>query len=129
MLMEKFSEFNQRIKDLKIKMNTMQMNELIHIVQGNPTIEIHFWMFVLTIKNLATDEQQRLWLSDATHLRIHGCYAQTELGHGSNVGGLETTATFDPSTDEIVLNSPTITSYKFWPGELGLQATHAIVFA
>lgn len=56
MLMEKFSEFNKRIKDLKIKMNTMQMNELIHIVQGNPTIEIHFWMFVLTIKNLATDE-------------------------------------------------------------------------
>jgi acyl-CoA oxidase len=29
------------------------------------------------------------------NLDILGCYAQTEIGHGSNVAGLETTATFD----------------------------------
>jgi hypothetical protein len=38
--------------------------------------------------------------------------AQTELGHGSNVQGLETTATFDPKTDELVIHSPTLTSSK-----------------
>ena len=43
--------------------------------------------------------------------------------------GLETTAVFDKVTDEFILNSPTITSTKFWPGELGLFANHAIVFA
>ncbi|KAG6521165.1 hypothetical protein ZIOFF_018231 [Zingiber officinale] len=36
----------------------------------------------------------------------------TELGHGSIVQGLETTATFDPKTDEFVTHSPTLTSSK-----------------
>ena len=62
-------------------------------------------------------------------MHMIGCYAQTELGHGSNVAGLETTATFDKERDEFVIHSPTITSTKFWPGDLGRFSTHAIVFA
>jgi acyl-CoA oxidase len=58
-----------------------------------------------------------------------GCYAQTELGHGSDVSGLETTAILDLTTDEFVINSPTPTSTKYWPGGLGLWANHAVVFA
>lgn len=42
--------------------------------------------------------------------------SQTELGHGTFVRGLETTATYDPKTKEFVLHSPTLTSYKWWPG-------------
>jgi len=45
------------------------------------------------------------------------------------VQGLETTATFDRKTDEIVIHSPTITSTKYWPGELANSASHAAVFA
>lgn len=62
-------------------------------------------------------------------LRKIGCYAQTELGHGSNIAGIETTATLDMKTDEFVIHSPTVTSTKYWPGGLGLWANHAIVFA
>ena len=58
-----------------------------------------------------------------------GCYAQTELGHGSNVAELETTATFDSKTDEFVVHSPTLTSTKYWPGGMGLWASHALVMA
>ena len=31
------------------------------------------------------------------------------LGHGSNVQGLETTATYIPNTDEFEIDSPTLT--------------------
>lgn len=41
---------------------------------------------------------------------------QTELGHGTFIRGLETTCTYDPATEEFILNSPTLTSYKWWPG-------------
>jgi acyl-CoA oxidase len=58
-----------------------------------------------------------------------GCYVQTELGHGSNIAGIETTATLDMKTDEWVINSPTPTSTKYWPGGLGLMANKAAVFA
>ena len=40
-------------------------------------------------------EQRKLWLRDAKTFRIIGGYAQTELGHGSSVKNIETTATFD----------------------------------
>ena len=60
---------------------------------------------------------------------IHGCYAQTEIGHGSDVAGLLTTATFDKERDEFVIHTPEPKATKWWPGELGRYATHAIVFA
>lgn len=69
-------------------------------------------MFIPAIKGQATAEQQHKWLSLAYKMSIIGCYAQTELGHGSNVQGLETTATFEPATDEFVMHSPTVTSTK-----------------
>jgi len=76
------------------------------------------------------DEQQRQhWMPLIAHHKILGCYAQTELGHGSDVSRLETTATFDKTTDEFVIHSPTPTSTKFWPGDLGRYTSHAIVFA
>lgn len=42
---------------------------------------------------------------------------------------LETTATYDEKTQEFLLNSPTLTSYKWWPGGLGHSSNYAIVMA
>lgn len=91
--------------------------------------DLHWGMFIPAIKGQATDEQQKKWLPLAYKQAIIGCYAQTELGHGSNVQGLETTATFDPKTDEFVMHSPTLIATKWWPGGLGKVSTHAIVYA
>lgn len=84
---------------------------------------------MITVQIMANAEQRKRWLPQINNCDILGCYAQTELGHGSNVAGLETTATLDKKTDEFVIHSPTITSTKFWPGDLGRFTTHAIVFA
>lgn len=92
-------------------------------------LDLHYGMFIPAIKGQGTEEQQKKWLPLAYNLQLIGCYAQTELGHGSNVQGLETTATFDPQTDEFVIHSPTLTSSKWWPGGLGKLSTHALVYA
>lgn len=60
---------------------------------------------------------------------ILGCYLQTELGHGTNVSHLETTATYIPETKEFEIHSPTLTSSKWWIGGLGKTATHGVVQA
>ena len=60
---------------------------------------------------------------------LYSCYLQTELGHGSNVAGLETTATYIPESKEFELHSPTLTSTKWWIGSLGKTSTHGVVQA
>lgn len=53
----------------------------------------------------------------------------TELGHGSNVQGVETTAHYDPDSCTFILNSPTDTSIKFWIGNLGKTCSMLVTFA
>ncbi len=96
---------------------------------GVPPYLLHFGMFQSGILKLGSDEQYKKYEEDVKTLRIIGCYAQTELGHGSNVAKLETTATFDQQTDEFIIHSPTVTSTKYWPGSLGVASNHALVFA
>ena len=64
----------------------------------------------------ATPEQQAEWLPKALGLKLIGTYAQTELGHGTFVRGLQTTVTYDPQTQEFIAHSPTLASTKWWPG-------------
>ncbi|MDN5790394.1 MAG: acyl-CoA dehydrogenase family protein [Micrococcales bacterium] len=58
-----------------------------------------------------------------------GCFAMTETGHGSDVQGLLTTATFDPSADEIVVHSPEPAARKDYIGGAANDAQLAVVFA
>ncbi|GFO15477.1 acyl-CoA oxidase [Plakobranchus ocellatus] len=92
-------------------------------------ITLHKDMFIPALERLTSEEQKAKWLPLALNYKIIGTYAQTELGHGTNLRNLETTATFDPSTDEFVLNTPKITSMKWWPGSLGKSSNHAVVLA
>ncbi|GMF18225.1 unnamed protein product [Phytophthora lilii] len=102
---------------------------LLNALGEQVPLDLHRRMFIPTIENQGTDEQRAKWLPLAKNYRIIGAYAQTELGHGSNVQGIETMVTFDKSTQEFIIDSPTLTSRKWWPGCLGKTATHAIVIA
>ncbi len=86
-------------------------------------------IFIGTIAGQANEEQLQYWLPKVLSFEITGSYAQTELGHGSNVRGLQTIAEYDKSTEEFVLNTPTLQSIKWWPGCLGRIATHCVLYA
>ncbi|KAL2472096.1 Peroxisomal acyl-coenzyme A oxidase 1 [Abeliophyllum distichum] len=117
----------QRI--IELRLSEEEAAKLRFYVDEPAFTDLHWGMFVPAIKGQGTDEQQQKWLPLAYKMQIIGCYAQTELGHGSNVQGLETTATFDPKTDEFIIHSPTLTSSKWWPGGLGKVSTHGVVYA
>ncbi|XP_006756428.1 PREDICTED: peroxisomal acyl-coenzyme A oxidase 1 isoform X1 [Myotis davidii] len=101
----------------------------LHMINFVEPVGLNFSMFIPTLLNQGTSAQKEKWLLPAQGLQIIGTYAQTELGHGTHLRGLETTATYDPETQEFVLNSPTVTSIKWWPGGLGKTSNHAIVLA
>ncbi|KAF9946236.1 Acyl-coenzyme A oxidase (Acyl-CoA oxidase) [Mortierella alpina] len=92
-------------------------------------VHLHESMFLPVLRSQASDEQLKVWGPQAENFHIIGCYAQTELGHGSALSRLETTATLDIERDQWVINSPTQSSAKFWIGTLGKIANHAAVQA
>ncbi|XXG75820.1 hypothetical protein AAC387_Pa08g0310 [Persea americana] len=114
---------------VKLGLSEEEASKLRFFMDEPAYTDLHWGMFIPAIKGLGTEEQQEKWLTLASKMHIIGCYAQTELGHGSNVQGLETTATFDPTSDEFIIHSPTLTSSKWWPGGLGKVSTHAVVYA
>jgi len=124
------------VQAIKILRNNMEFRKLHQIdrrvnmgdLYNTGSLGIHFIAFLPFLETQANDEQKKKWLSGARQLEYIGAYAQTELGHGSNVRALETTATFDPETDEFVIHSPTLSSIKWWPTGM-YAATHGIVFA
>lgn len=128
--LRKFKRVRQLVTEGKLPFTEREnVIEFSRIACGYHAMSLHEFMFLPTLKGQADEEQAKVWVPLAENYKIIGCYAQTELGHGSNVRGIETTATFDIEKDEIILHSPTMTSTKWWPGALGRTATHAVVHA
>lgn len=90
---------------------------------------VHYGLFMGALNGQGSDEQRAKWGKDAQEMRLIGCFAMTELGHGSYLQGLETTATYDKKTREFVVNTPTPTATKWWIGMAGQTATMAAVYA
>mmetsp|Transcript_18121 Transcript_18121/g.30955 ORF Transcript_18121/g.30955 Transcript_18121/m.30955 type:complete len:149 (+) Transcript_18121:409-855(+) len=86
-------------------------------------------MFNLSVQNMSNEKQYQKWVPLIKNFKIMGAYGQTEMGHGSDIQGIDTTATFDMETDEFVIHSPTLTSTKWWPGDISHFSSHTIVFA
>jgi acyl-CoA oxidase len=92
-------------------------------------VGVQFGLFAGTIHRLGTAYHHQKYLPDAASGRLLGCFAMTEIGHGSNVQGLETTATYERHSNGFVIHSPTFSSGKNYIGNAGQDGTAAIVFA
>src|SRR5215217_278227 len=68
-------------------------------------------------------------LADITSLRLPGCFAMTETGHGSNVQALRTTATYDDEAGEFVIHTPDADARKDYIGNAARDGRMAAVFA
>ena len=77
---------------------------------------LHFTMFSISLDLWSTPEQKSYWANFIKENGVFGTYIQTEIGHGTYIRGLETTVNYDKTTQEFILDSPTLTSIKFWPG-------------
>ena len=89
---------------------------------------VQFGLFGGSVQNLGTKIHHDKYLKDTGSLALAGCFAMTETGHGSNVRELQTTATYDAATDEIVIHTPTENDGKEYIGN-ALHGSMASVFA
>lgn len=90
---------------------------------------VQWGLFGGAVENLGTERHHEAYVPKIISLELRGCFAMTETGHGSDVQALETTATYDPETQEFVVDSPTPSARKDYIGGAAETATVAAVFA
>jgi acyl-CoA oxidase len=90
---------------------------------------VQWGLFGGAVENLGTERHHEAYVKQIISLELRGCFAMTETGHGSDVQSLETTATYDPETEEFIVHSPTPTARKDYIGGAAETATMAAVFA
>ncbi|RKF53845.1 Peroxisomal acyl-coenzyme A oxidase 1 [Erysiphe neolycopersici] len=122
---------SKRLRQLELehKWTRQHLSDAADLISEPGPYGLHATMFLTTLRDQGTPEQHKLFLEPAQDYKYIGCYAQTELGHGSNVRGLETTATWNPEDRTFTLHSPHLTSSKWWIGSLGRTANYAVVMA
>jgi acyl-CoA oxidase len=90
---------------------------------------VQFGLFGGAVLHLGTARHHQKYLADIAALRLPGCFAMTETGHGSNVQQLETTATYDQDTGEFVISTPHDGARKDYIGNAARDGRMAAVFA
>jgi len=89
---------------------------------------VQFGLFGGSVHRLGTERHHEKYLKDTGSLDLAGCFAMTETAHGSNVRELRTTATYDKSTDQIIIHTPSEHDGKEYIGN-AMHSRMASVFA
>lgn len=89
---------------------------------------VHLALYCKSIHTLGT-EKHRKYVERGLRLVDVGCFALTEISHGSNVQGMLTTAIFDEHEKCFVINTPTERASKFWIGGASQTSNMAVVGA
>jgi acyl-CoA oxidase len=103
------------------------------IAIADPSLQIksgvQWGLFAAAIMHLGTEHHHDNFLPGAMSLAVPGAFAMTETGHGSDVASIGTTATYDPDTDEFVIDTPFRAAWKDYLGNAALHGQAAVVFA
>ena len=89
---------------------------------------VQWGLFGGAVEALGSERHMNL-VPQIINLDLLGCFAMTERGHGSDVQNLETTATYDPETDEFIVHSPSPSAQKTYIGNAARHGRMAAVFA
>jgi acyl-CoA oxidase len=92
-------------------------------------VGVNFGLFGGSVYFLGTERHHREVLPKVTSLEQPGCFAMSELGHGSNVRDVETVARYDAEQQQFVVHTPSETARKEWIGNAAQHARVATVFA
>src|SRR4051794_18070224 len=104
---------------------TLAMGDLSLLVKCG----VQFGLFGGAILHVGTAKHHERYLHGVATMDLPGCFAMTETGHGSNVQALETTATYDPETEEFVVHTPHDDARKDYIGNAARDGRMAVVFA
>ncbi|MHA3722988.1 acyl-CoA dehydrogenase family protein [Leucobacter sp. HY1910] len=103
------------------------------LVLADPSMQIkggvQWGLFGAAILHLGTTEHHEKWLPDVISLKLPGAFAMTEIGHGSDVASIGTTATYDPESEEFEIHTPFAGAWKEFLGNAALHGQAAVVFA
>lgn len=118
-------------RGLEAEMRKFAFFEVIGIYDHSLAVKlgVHFFLWGGAIQFFGTKRHHDKWLRDTENYAIKGCFAMSELGHGSNVRGIETVTTYDRNRAEFIISTPCESAQKYWIGGAANHATHTIVFS
>ncbi len=106
-------------------METLSYHDLSLVIKFG----VQFGLWGMSVQSLGTEKHYEKYLRDIGSLKLPGCFAMTETNHGSNVKGLETTATYNHTDKTFVINTPHRGAQKEYIGNAALHGQMATVFA
>jgi acyl-CoA oxidase len=90
---------------------------------------VQFGLFGMSVYFLGTEKHHKKYLRDIGSLELPGCFAMTETGHGSNVKGIETTATYSHQTRSFIVHTPNDLAMKEFIGNSAVHGQMGTTFA